>query len=159
MREWSKKWKAMESSTSDMKKFFPELRDFREMWKKGLWHWSTTSMVLGRLPVKSSYVGQFDEEKESDCCDCGCGQFETADHFLFECPRFEHLRLGWRWSQVSDVSKRYRWGADHLLEMRTFLTKTKRFDDGLLKLDAKKLKAEAEAELQKKADAKKKKSC
>ena len=36
-------------------------------------------MVLGRLPVKSSYVGQFDEEKESDCCDYGCGQFETAD--------------------------------------------------------------------------------
>ena len=59
MREWSKKWRAQESSTSDMKKFFPELRDFKQMWKKGLWHWSTTSMILGRLPLNGNYVGQF----------------------------------------------------------------------------------------------------
>ena len=47
------------------------------MWKKGLWHWTTTSMVLGRLPLNGAYVGQFDEEKESEFCDCGLNQVET----------------------------------------------------------------------------------
>ena len=102
-------------------------------------------MFLGRLLLRSSYVGQFDEENESECCDCGTGQFETLDHFLFECPMFEHLRLGWRWSQVSCVEKRYRWVAEHLMEMKTFLSKTKRFDD------KKKTVVEAYAEMKEKA--------
>ena len=50
---------------------------------------------------------QFDEEKESECFDCGLNQVETSDHFLFHCPKYEYLRLGWRWSHVSKVDKRY----------------------------------------------------
>ena len=131
MREWAKKWRSLKCKTSDLKRFFPELKDFKQMWKKGLWHWTTTSMVLGRLPLKGGYVGQFDEENESECCDCGCGKSETSDHFLFECPRYEHLRLGWRWSHVSRVEKRYRWVAEHLLDKRSFIKKTGRFEDKL----------------------------
>jgi hypothetical protein len=143
MREWAKKWRSLEASTSDMKKFFPELKDFKQMWKKGLWHWTTTSMVLGRLPLNGAYVGQFDEEKESEFCDCGLNQVETSDHFLFHCPKYEHLRLGWRWSQVSKVEKRYRWFAEHLLDIRSFIQKTKRFDDKKTKADNAKLKTKA----------------
>jgi len=104
-------------------------------------------MILGRLPLNGTYVGQFDEEKDSECCDCGLDKFETSDHFLFECPKYEHLRLGWRWSQVSQVEKRYRWVATHLSEMRIFLTKTGRFesklmtgDEGLQKMNEDKAK-------------------
>ena len=135
MREWAKQWRALECSTSDLKKFFPELCHFKKMWKQGSWHWSTTSMILGRLPLNGNYVGQFDEEKDSECCDCGLDKFETSDHFLFECPKYEHLRLGWRWSQVSQVEKRYRWVATHLSDMRTFLTKTGRFESKLMTED------------------------
>ena len=62
-------------------------------------------------------MGQFDE-KDSECCDCGLDKFETSDHVLFECPKYDHLRLGWRWSQVSQ-------------EIKSFLLKTRRFDDKL----------------------------
>jgi len=34
------------------------------MWKKGIWHWTTTSMILGILCLNGAYVGQFYEEKE-----------------------------------------------------------------------------------------------
>eukprot|EP00640_Fibrocapsa_japonica_P008522 CAMPEP_0113934176 /NCGR_PEP_ID=MMETSP1339-20121228/1504_1 /TAXON_ID=94617 /ORGANISM="Fibrocapsa japonica" /LENGTH=70 /DNA_ID=CAMNT_0000935859 /DNA_START=822 /DNA_END=1031 /DNA_ORIENTATION=- /assembly_acc=CAM_ASM_000762 len=67
----AKKWKTLKCQTSGVKKVFPELKDFKQMWKKGFWHWTTTSMFLGRLPLKGGYVGQFDEEKDSECCDCG----------------------------------------------------------------------------------------
>ena len=48
-------------------------------------------------------------------------QVETSDHFLFHCPQYEHLRLGWRWSHISKAEKRYRWVAEHLLDMRSFI--------------------------------------
>jgi len=113
-----------------VKKFFPEFEDFKQMWKKGLWHCTTTSMILGTLPLNGAYVGQFNEEKESECCDCGLNQVETSDHLLFHCPEFEYLRLGWRWSHVFKMEKRYRWISGHLLEIRSFfLRKTKRFED------------------------------
>ena len=44
--------------------FFKELEDFKQMWKKGLWHWTTTSIILGRLCLNGAYVGQVYEEKE-----------------------------------------------------------------------------------------------
>ena len=161
MKEWAKKWWALECQTSDVKKFFPELRHFRDMWKKGFWHWSTTSMILGRLPLNGCYVGQFDEENESGCCDCGLDKFETSDHFLFECPKYEHLRLGWRWSQVSLVEKRYRWVATQLFEMKSFLAKTGRFDtklktgdEGLKQMNEDKKKKDKKKEDLKKAEEK-----
>ena len=40
-----------------------------------------------------------------------------------------HLRLGWRWSQVGDPKLRYKWAASKLLEMKSFMEKSKRFDD------------------------------
>ena len=54
---------------------------------------------------------------------------ETISHFIFECPRYSHLRLGWRWSQVGDPKLRYKWAASKLLEMKSFMEKSKRFDD------------------------------
>mmetsp|Transcript_9815 Transcript_9815/g.15042 ORF Transcript_9815/g.15042 Transcript_9815/m.15042 type:complete len:83 (-) Transcript_9815:97-345(-) len=44
---------------------------------------------------------------------------------------YDHLRLGWRRSQVSQVSKRYRWIAEHLCETKSFLLKTRKFDGKL----------------------------
>ena len=89
----------------------------------------TTSMVLGRLPLNGTYVGRCNDEVESELCDCGCELVETTDHLLFECPKYDHLRLGWRWTHYRDPEKRYLWVASKLNEMRSFLTKTKRFDD------------------------------
>ena len=130
MSKWADQWEAMEFSTSDVKKFFPKLSDFRKyMWKSGCWFWMTTSMVLGRLPLNGNYVGRCNDEVESELCDCGCELVETTDHLLFECPKYDHLRLGWRWTHYRDPEKRYLWVASKLNEMRSFLTKTKRFDD------------------------------
>jgi len=120
MREWAKKWRSLEASTSDVKKFSPEFKGFKQMWKTGLWYWITTSMILGRLPLNGAYVSQFDEEKEPECRDCGLNKVETSDHFLFHCPKYEYLRLGWRLSQVSKAEKRSRWIAEQLFEIRSF---------------------------------------
>ena len=109
MDKWADQWRAYEPTTSDVKQIFPELEDFRKyMWKTGCWHWMTTSMVLGRLPVNGSYVGMCNDDIESDICDCGFDDAETISHFIFECPRYSHLRLGWRWSQVGDPKLRYK---------------------------------------------------
>ena len=128
--KWAEQWESMEFSTSDIKKFFPHLEDFKKhMWKSGCWFWMTTSMVLGRLPLNGTYVGKCNDDVESEMCDCGCEVSETIDHFIFDCPKYDHLRLGWRWSQYKDPVKRHRWVASQLVEMMSFMTKTKRFDD------------------------------
>ena len=50
------------------------------------------------------------------------------------------------------MNKRYRWVAEHLLELRSFIKKTKRFDDGLLKIDADKAEADADSKAKQKAN-------
>mmetsp|Transcript_6675 Transcript_6675/g.10066 ORF Transcript_6675/g.10066 Transcript_6675/m.10066 type:complete len:87 (-) Transcript_6675:31-291(-) len=78
-------WRDLQVSTSEMKKFFPELRNFSFVWKNGCWNWKTTSMIMGRLPLNGEYMGRT-SEVESELCDCESGCVETLSHFLFDCP-------------------------------------------------------------------------
>jgi len=93
--------------------------------------WMGLEKFVGNVEekFKFTYVGRCNDEVESELCDCGCELVETTDHLLFECPKYDHLRLGWRWTHYRDPEKRYLWVASKLNEMRSFLTKTKRFDD------------------------------
>ena len=116
-----------DSSTSDVKKFFPELKDFKKMWSKGQWHWTTTSMILGRLPLNGEYVGKLDEEVTSELCDCESGCKESTNHFIFECPRYLTQRLGWS-RKHKDKENQYKWARNHLFDIKNFIEKTNRFE-------------------------------
>ena len=41
MKQWALKWRSYDCTTFNVKKFFPELKHFKEMWRKGFWHWTT----------------------------------------------------------------------------------------------------------------------
>mmetsp|Transcript_17923 Transcript_17923/g.26111 ORF Transcript_17923/g.26111 Transcript_17923/m.26111 type:complete len:141 (-) Transcript_17923:260-682(-) len=124
-------WRRLTCKTSLLKTFFPELKDFEPIWRKGFWSWETTSMVLGRLPLNDSYVGLLNDEIETENCDCfsSYGAREDLEHYLFECPKYDHLRLGWSIYRNWSLERKCRWAANNLTEMKSFIVKSKRFVD------------------------------
>ena len=130
-KQWEIEWRRLTCNTSMLKTFFPELKDFEPIWRKGFWSWETTSMVLGRLPLNDSYVGSLNDEIETESCDCfsSYGAREDLEHYLFECPKYDHLRLGWNIYRSWSLERKCRWAANNLTEMKSFIVKSKRFVD------------------------------
>lgn len=85
--EWQRRW-AVSTKGEQTRKFFPNIRARTDKGFINPNHW--TVQVLSGHGKFCSKLASF-RLKDSPLCECG-GE-ETADHVLFHCTRYDHLRM------------------------------------------------------------------